>query len=127
MADLKFRAWDGEVFLYVDLNEKEDMSFDFIRAFFKSPIKEQFADIQDLDGKDIYEGDIVEVSYYFNDEMNYDVEDSKFYIIRRGIYEGIDEYVSGLYIPDNDPDNMRIRGNIHQNPELIEKCENKDD
>lgn len=87
----------------------------------------QFTGLTDCEGKDIFEGDIVEVEfddYYSNDFFTID-EGSIF--IGKIIFESFGYYIEfdDTYMSINDINTFNIKikilGNIHQNPELLEK------
>ena len=135
MTDLKFRAYSEltksivniEAIQLGDTNHAPSVRHSGnILEFLEDVQLMQFTGIQDLNDIDIYEGDIVEENFYFDLDI-YDEEDSRFFIIKRGLYYSYPGEVSGLFIPNNDHQFMRIRGNIHENPELINKCRNKND
>lgn len=124
MRTIKFRAWSnekkgwkglwifrgGHVGEYDVSNEKIDI-FDLTEQWGKVEL-EQFTGLQDKNGKDIYEGDIIK---HKDSRENNDI----------GISEMKFSWV-GAYI---DVDNIKIRidmlswveiiGNIHENPELL--------
>jgi len=139
MTDLKFRAYSEltksivniEAIQLGDTNHAPSVRHSGnILEFLEDVQLMQFTGIQDLNDIDIYEGDIVEENFYFDLDI-YDEEDSRFFIVKHVInasrHYSYTCYVSGLVIPQYDPQFMRRRGNIHENPELINKCRNKDD
>lgn len=110
MRELKFRRHtdhDNE-FVYLDLeNSSEDDKFIFY--FEKTPI-EQYTGLKDKDGKEIYEGDIVD----YNDDgdcIGYVVYNAPSYEIMEKI--GYPCWLKG-------GPHQRVIGNIHDNPELLE-------
>lgn len=87
----------------------------------------QSTGLTDCEGKDIFESDIVEVEfddYYSNDFFTID-EGSIF--IGKIIFESFGYYIEfdDTYMSINDINTFNIKikilGNIHQNPELLEK------
>ena len=80
----------------------------------------QYTGLKDKNGKEIYEGDIVEKTYY----SYHQPECSELFEIK---YEGLGfyfEHIKGnaFYLPFTE--DIEIIGNIYENPELINKEEN---
>lgn len=111
MREIKFRAWrdgraiqvsdidfvNGHVYgLCFDIQEGEDMSMCRISTL------EQFTGLKDKNGKEIYEGDIIE-SHGLQGKIWYR-EDTARFACSPDVY-GIEDAV--------------IVGNIHENPELL--------
>lgn len=71
--------------------------------------KDQFTDLCDRDGKEIFEGDIVEV---IKSEGNY-----KGYVVF--IAGGFQVQLGQLGIGFRGHDSVKILGSVHQNPELL--------
>lgn len=86
----KVRIWTGEKFLYDEHEGRDDevvylrLDGDFYFKYRKNPnlknwIVQRYTDRNDLDGKEMCEGDLVELEYALQSNSN--VEDSK------GVYE----------------------------------------
>lgn len=112
--ELKFRAWDDFHKCWVDyfcldvvknevLNEYDDF------------IIEQYTGVDDINGKEIYEGDKIFAENYEN----------------KKVIEGVVGFSHGEYIIYNEKTSVSLVweelsevkkiGNIHENPELLEK------
>ena len=143
MKELKFRAFhkpSKKLFgiCYLDFKNKMISSrqkvigqgkrvyFDTVDYDLKDCELMQFTGLKDVDGKDIFEGDIVEVEfddYYSNNSFTID-EDEKF--IGEIVFEDFGYYIkfpdmcfmSIIDIVDYEF-NIKILGNIHQNSELL--------
>jgi uncharacterized phage protein (TIGR01671 family) len=117
----KFRAWydNSQTWVYFTIGETwtelekevyEQLCLDG-KEFY------QFTGLTDKNGKEIYEGDIVIGIEYSPFNFNANLEETKGEIV-------FDEILFGYCITDgNKPishmDEIRIFGNIHQNPELL--------
>lgn len=119
MRKIKFRAWDKECKVIRDYDELKGLTLDALDA---SDFKlEQFTDLKDLNGKDIYEGDIIE---FFGANKKIKVK-KEFGII---VYKA-DRYGAGFnsiiqnkergYGGINIAQDIVV-GNVHENPELLE-------
>ena len=124
MRDIKFRGWDtvGEIMLPVEQIfftgkfislEQDDNSltdtFEMIELL-------QYTGLKDVDGKEIYEGDIVELVNFSENKSYAKIVFSfgMFKLIGRGHYllegDGISLYTIRK---------IRVIGNIFENPELL--------
>jgi hypothetical protein len=104
MRQIKFRAWDTEEKRFVEWDELRDTN-EFQMGLDNDPIVilEQFTGLLDKNGKEIYEGDIVNgyVVWYCDKTLMWSLP-------RRDDESLLDSY--------------EIIGNIHENPEkLIER------
>lgn len=79
----------------------------------------QYAGLKDKNGREIYEGDIIEKTYY----SYHQPECSELFEIK---YEGLGfhfKHIKGnaFYLPFTE--DIEVIGNIYENPELLEKIE----
>lgn len=131
MRELKFRAWDIELkHMIVDspismagimqkhIRKSVDPNGKLIGGQY---VIMQFTGLVDANGEDIYEGDVVEYpDYYAADEEEFTnmgeiiYEDGYFGVTNR---ETNDEMLCDM--------ELRVAGNIYQNPELLEVNEDE--
>ena len=131
MREIKFRVWDKET-----KNICEVRNIDFISEMvqikyqanygvreLENVILMQFTGLQDENGVDIYEGDIINLSYEYFDGHFRDneivgkvyFEDSSF----RMSYKKYDE-IREWRIDEPEILSIEVIGNIYENPELLE-------
>lgn len=127
MREIKFRAWDKEEdrFWYFTLQEILERRMDYRGSFDEKILlgdKQQYTGLKDNNGKEIYEGDIVEAEYcidgclyYIEDEygvIQWDDEKCGFNLIFKDQLapSPISYYVS-----------FEVVGNIYENSDLLEK------
>jgi len=112
---IKFRAWDNEFKAIRDYDELKGLTLDALDA---SEFElEQFTGLKDVNGKEIYEGDIVHCE---NDYQGTDYT-GKVMFFNGGFCVwtgGFRDYVWEDLIPE-------IIGNVHTNPELLEARPNE--
>lgn len=114
MREIKFRAWDKThaFYEYIDdlywFEENQIHGFDDDRYIF-----EQFTGLRDKNGREIYEGDILETSE--SDDHCYEVVE----------YSGcaFSLISSGILLEDAGLGMSKIIGNIHENPDLVPKSD----
>ncbi len=117
MRELKFRAWNkrkNEMLFFNLFDYNACGWWDYIKetAMQYTGLKDKTRTKQFPEGKEIYEGDIVEIEDTVNEEMF----GGKIEIIRETvIFEGGSFSPVG-FIPS---DEFEIIGNIHENPELL--------
>ena len=144
MREIKFRAWeplnkemhymDYCLFEYREQRNKfampkgnQQLQFAYCHMNLDSLVVMQYTGLEDKNGKEIYEGDIVTIPgqypYFDCDTPNYVAEvewifagfQTVLHCIngeKRGISEGINE-------PLEDGDYFEVIGNIYENPELL--------
>lgn len=123
--DIKFRVWDNQenTMFYNEDILKIQFAENFIRienekyafnSFLDEVILMQYIGLKDCNGKEIYEGDIVEDN--FGDRYEVVFEDYKF---------NLKDFYCGCFDIPNDGfselrDKLKVIGNIYQNPDLLE-------
>ena len=123
MREIKFRGHDGAAWRYGDLihdscNGRElifiDDNVERTRHSVKQDTVGQFTGLKDSEGREIYEGDIIQ-----NEDL---------FPHTRGVV-CYDAYLTRFYIDTGDGDINDLRqdeencviGNVHDNPDLLEK------
>jgi len=113
MQTIKFRAWDGEFKKWSDLPLKKYPIADI--KFLTDYTFCQFTGKYDINGKEIYEGDIVRFrrsdDKFFIGEISYIEEHGAYFVIHSGISD------NQLYAFDK----YEVLGNIFENPELLDE------
>ena len=130
MREIKFRAWDKANKKILDIEDLhwDDCTREFLirttmyRDYFDTEdmILMQYAGLRDKNGKEIYEGDIVEVTRQCIFEKGVVVFIDGCYFVK------VKEVVLALY--ECEPNNYKLKviGNIYENPELLERSINGD-
>lgn len=134
MRIIKFRAWDKRKNKGCDTKEMlyDAQNHNLWRDFVDYPeIYElmEFTGLKDKDGREIYEGDVIDSCYYYDYEepwggqnsalddfrgkIEYDNENACFYIKAQTLQSG-KKLFNQIELKET-----KIIGNIHENPELL--------
>ena len=115
---LKFRAWTGRVCLYPpELGEWDFEDCELFAGYNKKPtVLQQFTGLHDKNGKEIYEGDIIEDRWGRKYIVEWSNERSGWIPFANGTGCGCCE-VDMIY---NSKD-TEVIGNRYENPELLEE------
>ena len=106
---IKFRAWDNECKVIREYDELKGLTLDALDA---SDFElEQYTGLKDANGKDIYTGDILEVT------IDGTVQADKYLVKDVWDPHVWTEESDGYYAVSK----MEVKGNIHENPELLEE------
>lgn len=121
MREIKFRAWNIATKTMIDLKKITPLALNMDTDGLFLPFSEglplmQYIGLKDVDSKEIYEGDIVELKSGSAYEVVWDKsgwglihakrDGDKYGVYRRNI--------------DLDSDNKVVIGNIYENPELLQ-------
>ena len=108
--EIKFRAWDGKKMLYSD--NIGGFAIDDLRNGFWQDVM-QFTGLKDKNGKEIYEGDILEALDKHKGFVKY--EKDSFIVDGKATHIFYTSFrILSLHISQQE-----IIGNIYQNPELL--------
>ena len=82
----------------------------------------QFTGLKDMNGTDIYEGDIVDLDFILYDPWDDGEEtlEPMRCVVEYGDFGFFFKKEEDLYYSLNDVENIKVIGNIHDNPELLE-------
>lgn len=130
MRILKFRAWcileKKGSFVYFDLSDTQSFNFDIMDS---PPVVQQFTGLQDMNGYDIYEGDLLSYRRLTDNETPISMAPVVFspfgygFVLDSSGRHKIGDTKYGDYIPlvHTEVSGMvyEIVGNIFENPELL--------
>lgn len=125
MRELKFRAWykPEKKMIYNIQNEFEErieLGMDCFSDYLKNDdfIVEQYTGIKDKNGKEIYEGDLVSCGTIDGNPVGLVGFRTEF-----GCWEVLDpkHAFGGENFTEHYCNEMEVVGNIHENPELLER------
>ena len=113
MREIKFRAWkksESRMIYWAELIEDPKRCIDALTGVYLRAVM-QFTGLRDRRGREIYEGDIVQIKAHWSKTMP---------LIQEVIYE------AATFLPFDDSDwgwvssGSEVIGNIYENPELLE-------
>lgn len=110
--ELKFRAWNGSVFVYFALSGLNG---------FKAT---QYTGLKDSKGTEVYEGDILELDI---DDKEKAVKNRMYVVWQEDtagfMFRNVENNLMIIYHTEI-VDNWKVIGNIYENPEILEKSKN---
>ena len=116
MRELKFRAWDGNKMIddVIPASETSIIElFEYEHQVTEVEAIEQYTGLKDKNGKEIYEGDIVEYDWYItSDKAAYRTKE-------RVTFDDMGARLGNDRI--RNCSNVEVIGNIHENPDLLEE------
>jgi len=123
---IKFRVWKDDYFDFINNGWIEDVGLpDIFESLQKSGyFIQQFTGLQDKDGKDIYEGDIIKYQYLDIDSFNYYTATGE--VIWNSGMDCYNNLFGGWEVTFGEKTkyinkNCEVIGNIFETPELLDE------
>lgn len=128
MREIKFRAWDKNTSRMYQVNHIENLNNSNEICCWTNEIEggyhfntsdlEQFTGLYDKNGKEIYEGDIVEFKKLMRSK-NFGFENKSVHGVVN--YSDYSEWLVGNSMLSRIFDDSKVIGNIHENKELLDE------
>lgn len=109
---------DGSVYSAFESYDNKNIRTNYIENFSRDDfdegyiIVEQYTGLKDKNGKEIYEGDIVEYDWYIRNDKSYRIKE-------RVVFDDMGARLGNDRI--RNCSNVEVIGNIHENPDLLEE------